>query len=114
MPRPVTPARRGRPGEGDQASSRAIGRRPDGRRGFGGSQATSGGSSPWRRARTTFSTLAMPAAARVWPRLPLIDPSRHSPTTCASACASMASPITVPVPCASTTSTLAGSTPASA
>ncbi len=64
-------------------------------------------------------TPAIPAAAWVWPRLDFTEPissgwSRRPAKVPDSARASIGSPSTVPVPCASTASTSAGASPASA
>ncbi len=58
---------------------------------------------------------AEPAAALVWPICDFTEPMaqkrapwRRSPNTAASASSSAASPAAVPVPCASTSSTVSG------
>ncbi|GAA1688602.1 hypothetical protein GCM10009680_30170 [Streptomyces yatensis] len=73
------------------------------------------GSTPCSMALTILMMPATPAAAWVWPKLDLIEPShsgrpsaRFCPYVASSACASMGSPRLVPVPCASTASTWAG------
>ena len=77
------------------------------------------GSTPWRSACTILITPATPAAAWVWPMFDFTDPThsgrpavRSCPYVASSACASIGSPRTVPVPWPSTASTAAAGRPA--
>ena len=75
--------------------------------GFAVSPNNVGGSTPRCSARHALMNAAMPALPSVWPMFPLTEPSRHgSPRRVLwmspSALASIMSPRTVPVPCAST------------
>ncbi|SKS41868.1 Uncharacterised protein [Mycobacteroides abscessus subsp. abscessus] len=79
-----------------------------------------GGTLLFCKASTIFERLAAPAADSRCPKFDFAEPSsaglsasRPRPTTRPSPSASIGSPRMVPVPCASMTSTLRGSIPAS-
>ena len=83
-----------------------------------------GGSALWWSASTAFTRPAAPAAAFVWPICDFTEPSAHhwprasapstAPKIARSPPNSAASPAIVPVPCASTSSTVSGPKPACA
>ena len=119
IPNADTPARRGWPfaahGTGSVSSRTAPAVQST--CGVGSSACSVRGSRPCRRASTILITPATPAAAWVWPRFDLTEPShsgrsRSCPYVASSAWASIGSPSAVPVPCASTASTSAAFTPA--
>ncbi|RGC65729.1 hypothetical protein C5N14_27215 [Micromonospora sp. MW-13] len=116
IPNEETAARRGRStaGHGVGSVTRVTAPVDQSTCGVGSSTCRVAGTVPCRIACTILITPAMPAAAWVWPMFDLIEPSSRgaaSPRSCpyvaSSACASIGSPRTVPVPCASTTSTSA-------
>ena len=121
-PNDDTPARRGRPGTAGHGTAPASSRTCPASQstcGDGTSACSVAGSSPCRIARIILITPAAPAAACVCPRFDFTDPShngrpsgRPCPYVASSACASIGSPSTVPVPCPSTASTSAALTPA--
>ncbi len=122
-PNEDTPARRGRPvsGQGAASVSRETAPSVQSIWGEGRSTCRVRGITPCRIASTDLITPPTPAAAWVWDRLDFREPSRNGrpagrscPYVAMSACASMGSPRTVPVPCASTMSTSDGSSPARA
>ena len=85
--------------------------------GLGRSILIVGGSTLWCRASTALSSPAAPAAALVWPIWIFTDPSAHhwrsarplASNTCSQRRRTpAASPALVPVPCASTSSTVSG------
>ena len=84
------------------------------RLGLGRSILMDGGSTPWRSAITALNSPAAPAAAFVWPICDFTEPSEHQPAslrplssnTMRSPPNSAASPALVPVPWASTSSTV--------
>ncbi len=114
IPKPDTPARRGRSPAGQGAASVSSRAAPavQSTCGEGSSACRVRGSSSCRSASTILITPATPAAAPVWAMFDFTDPShtgrsagRSWPYVASRACASMGSPSTVPVPCASTAST---------
>ncbi len=100
--------------------SRTTRRRPPARSSLGLASAKpgSGGSVRWRRASTTLSSPAIPAAVVVWPMLAFTEPRAVKPgpsgppSTWLSALTSIGSPRLVAVPCASTYPMSPASTPA--
>ncbi|GAA3784069.1 hypothetical protein GCM10022379_57950 [Micromonospora maritima] len=115
MPNDDTAARRGRSTSGHGRADVTSSTAPADQSTFddGASTCSVGGTTPCRIARTILTIPATPAAAWVWPRFDLTDPSssgadRSCPYVASSACASIGSPNVVPVPCASTTSTSTG------
>ncbi len=123
MPNEDTPARRGWPRSGQSRRSVSSDTAPLSHSTFavGSSTWSVRGSTPCRRAMTILITPAIPDAACVCPMFDLIEPSssgwsgsRSWPYVASSACASIGSPSTVPVPCASTASTSDRDRPASA
>ncbi len=116
-PNDDTAARRGRSTAGHGVASVASATAPavQSTCGEGSSTCRVGGTTPCWMASTILMTPATPAAAWVWPRLDLTEPSssgaaspRSCPYVASSACASIGSPSRVPVACASTASTSAG------
>ncbi|GAA3494182.1 hypothetical protein GCM10019016_012810 [Streptomyces prasinosporus] len=111
-PKELTEARRGRPPvAGSRTASVATvnGPSPKGIRGLGSVQCSEGGTWPVRTTPTALSSPASPAAAEVWPTLPLTEPMGTLPAGRAagakaslSAVTSMGSPSGVPVPWHST------------
>ena len=121
IPNPEIPARRGLPSAGQSTASVSSFTDPDDQStcGEGTCACSVGGSSPCCSASTILISPAAPAAACVWPMFDFTDPShsgrpaaRPCPYVASTACASIGSPSSVPVPCASTTSTSSGRTPA--
>ncbi|CAM3144881.1 hypothetical protein SAXI111661_20080 [Saccharomonospora xinjiangensis] len=88
--------------------------------GFTVSACSVGTSVRWCSCSTAFVSPEIPAAPSAWPMLDFTDPSEQlpgsavSPNAVTSARNSIGSPSEVPVPCASSTPTVAGSMPASA
>jgi hypothetical protein len=120
-PNEDTPARRGRSllrqALGSVRSARPLSAQST--CGDGSSACKVAGNREFRSASTILIIPATPAAAWVWPRLDLHEPSstgsvRSRPYTAASAAASIGSPRLVPVPCASTASMSPAVRPASA
>ncbi len=120
IPKPDTPARRGRSprGHGAASVSSSISPADQSTCGVGASTCSVGASTPARIAMSILMTPATPAAACEWPMFDFTEPSRSGaparsrPYVASSACASIGSPSVVPVPCASTASTSPGRTPA--
>ncbi len=117
IPNDDTPARRGRPtpGHGIASVARATAPAVQSMCGDGSSTCNVAGTRPCRIANTILITPATPAAACACPMFDFTDPSqsgrsagRSCPYVANNACASIGSPSVVPVPCASTTSTSAG------
>ncbi|OSY50682.1 hypothetical protein BG846_03696 [Streptomyces fradiae ATCC 10745 = DSM 40063] len=116
-PKPLTAARRtGASGQGRAVSGRWKGLSARLRRGFGDSTATAG-TVPSRSDTMIFASPASPEAEWRWPIRRLTEPSATElrgtpwrPKTSVRARTSMGSPMAVPVPCASTYCTVAGST----
>ncbi|MEZ5979749.1 MAG: hypothetical protein R3F34_16235 [Planctomycetota bacterium] len=119
-PKLLTPQRRGPSpcGQGVVSRGSATQLRCQSTCGFGSPRCSSGGSSPRRSAATIFTSPTMPAAGSVWPTFVFAEPIssgrvRPSANTSSRAPTSIGSPSDVPVPCASTTSTSCGESPAS-
>ncbi len=117
MPKLLTPARVSPRGSRIGAFSSRRPRSPSRSCGFSRSAKRLAGTMRWCRASAVLMRPAMPAAPSVWPRLPLTEPMAHGVSrgtawTAPSAAHSMASPSTVPVPCASTNATRSGAIPA--
>ncbi len=110
MPNELTPARRGRSpaGHGCSCCTSAICAAAQSTAGVGSTTCSVMGSLSWCMASTVFMTPARPAAACVWPRLDLTEPTHNGrsgvwlpPNTAARPLPSIGSPSLVPVPWAS-------------
>jgi hypothetical protein len=114
-PNAFTPARRGPAGTSHGSLRAIVRKRVADSSERGSSQWSVGKSTPWWIASAALMSPATPAAGIVWPIIDLTEPSTArrpspaGPNTCASVASSAPSPAGVPVPCASTRPTVAGS-----